>query len=183
MALPDHASFKQPADPSVLAWRYMELPQLLSLLMRRALHLTRLDNLEDKFEGSLPLHTRREWEAEMRRALESPAAGPLMEEFLRYFSRLLASGATSAKPDSSPVVFEVFELFRQLMRMGRALAIVRAEKETGAPVSESDATRKIPVRVEPFAYLSWLFERLPHLKSVEDFEAVLPWNAPAPTRG
>jgi transposase len=37
--------------------------------------------------------------------------------------------------------------------------------------------------VEPFAYLSWLFERLPHLKSVEDFEAVLPWNAPALARG
>jgi transposase len=37
--------------------------------------------------------------------------------------------------------------------------------------------------VEPFAYLSWLFERLPHMKSVEDFEAVLPWNGPAPTRG
>lgn len=37
--------------------------------------------------------------------------------------------------------------------------------------------------VEPFAYLSWLFERLPHLKCVEDFEAVLPWNAPAPTWG
>jgi transposase len=37
--------------------------------------------------------------------------------------------------------------------------------------------------VEPFAYLSWLFGRLPYLKNVEDFEAVLPWNAPAPTRG
>jgi transposase len=37
--------------------------------------------------------------------------------------------------------------------------------------------------VEPFAYLSWLFERLPHLKSVEDFESVLPWHAPAATKG
>lgn len=36
--------------------------------------------------------------------------------------------------------------------------------------------------VEPFAYLSLLFERLPHLKSVEDYEAVLPWNAQLPTR-
>jgi len=25
------------------------------------------------------------------------------------------------------------------------------------------------------AYLSFLFERLPYLKTVEDFEAVLPW--------
>lgn len=30
--------------------------------------------------------------------------------------------------------------------------------------------------VEPHAYLSLLFERLPHAKSVEDFEALLPWN-------
>lgn len=36
--------------------------------------------------------------------------------------------------------------------------------------------------VEPFAYLSWLFERLPHLKNVEDFEAVLPWHAQIPVR-
>jgi transposase len=34
--------------------------------------------------------------------------------------------------------------------------------------------------VEPFAYLSFLFERLPHLKSVEDFEAVLPWAVDIP---
>ncbi len=29
--------------------------------------------------------------------------------------------------------------------------------------------------VEPHAYLTHLFERLPHLKNVEDYEAVLPW--------
>ena len=31
--------------------------------------------------------------------------------------------------------------------------------------------------VEPHAYLSLLFERLPYLKTVEDYEAMLPWNA------
>jgi hypothetical protein len=31
--------------------------------------------------------------------------------------------------------------------------------------------------LEPHAYLTLLFERLPHLKTVEDYEAVLPWNA------
>jgi len=36
--------------------------------------------------------------------------------------------------------------------------------------------------VEPFAYFSFLFERLPHLKSVEDFEAVLPWAVDLPAR-
>lgn len=30
--------------------------------------------------------------------------------------------------------------------------------------------------VEPHAYLSVLFERLPHARKVEDFEALLPWN-------
>jgi transposase len=30
--------------------------------------------------------------------------------------------------------------------------------------------------VEPHAYLSRLFERLPHLTTVEEYEAMLPWN-------
>jgi transposase len=33
--------------------------------------------------------------------------------------------------------------------------------------------------VEPHAYLSYLFEKLPYAKSVEDFEALLPWNLQA----
>lgn len=36
--------------------------------------------------------------------------------------------------------------------------------------------------VEPHAYLTFLFERLPHLKTVEDYETVLPWNARIITR-
>jgi hypothetical protein len=36
--------------------------------------------------------------------------------------------------------------------------------------------------VEPHAYLSQLFERLPHAKTVEDFEALLPWNVRITTR-
>lgn len=36
--------------------------------------------------------------------------------------------------------------------------------------------------VEPHAYLSLLFERLPHAKKVEDFEALLPWNVNALAR-
>jgi transposase len=31
--------------------------------------------------------------------------------------------------------------------------------------------------VEPHAYLSLLFSQLPHAKTVEDFETLLPWNA------
>ena len=33
--------------------------------------------------------------------------------------------------------------------------------------------------IEPHAYLTHLFERLPHLKTVDDYEALLPWNARA----
>jgi hypothetical protein len=36
--------------------------------------------------------------------------------------------------------------------------------------------------VEPHAYLTFLFERLPRLETVEDYEAVLPWNAKAAMR-
>jgi transposase len=36
--------------------------------------------------------------------------------------------------------------------------------------------------VEPHAYLTHLFTRLPHAKRLEDFEALLPWNVNIPTR-
>jgi transposase len=34
--------------------------------------------------------------------------------------------------------------------------------------------------IEPHAYLSRLFERLPHLRTVDDFESMLPWNLKFP---
>ena len=42
--------------------------------------------------------------------------------------------------------------------------------------------------IEPHAYLSLLFAQLPYAKTVEDFEALLPWRVrtaltPAPLRG
>jgi transposase len=37
--------------------------------------------------------------------------------------------------------------------------------------------------VEPHAYLSFLFSRLPHTTSVEDFEALLPWKAKSEMSG
>lgn len=36
--------------------------------------------------------------------------------------------------------------------------------------------------IEPHAYLTQLFERLPRLTTVEDYEAVLPWNTPISPR-
>jgi hypothetical protein len=54
MTPPAHPSFEQPSDPSVLVWRYRDLPKLLSLILRNELYLARLDRLPDKFEGTLP---------------------------------------------------------------------------------------------------------------------------------
>ena len=49
-----HPAFPQPADTSTLAWRYIDLPKLLSLIVNRELYLRRLDLLPDKYEGLYP---------------------------------------------------------------------------------------------------------------------------------
>jgi transposase len=36
--------------------------------------------------------------------------------------------------------------------------------------------------IEPHAYLSHLFARLPHVNTLADYEALLPWNAPTHAR-
>jgi hypothetical protein len=53
-----HPSFRQPKDPSVLVWRYMDLAKLLSLLSLQKLYLRRLDLLPDKYEGVYPRRVR-----------------------------------------------------------------------------------------------------------------------------
>jgi hypothetical protein len=66
-----HPSFPQPPDASILAWRYMDLPKLLALIVKRELYLRRLDLMPDKFEGLFP--------SKMSTALEaaySAALGP-----------------------------------------------------------------------------------------------------------
>jgi hypothetical protein len=32
-------------------------------------------------------------------------------------------------------------------------------------------------QIEPYGYLAWLFQRLPHARSADDFEQLLPWHA------
>ena len=54
-----HQSFPQPRDPSVLAWRYIDLAKLLSLVSKRELYLRRLDLLPDRYEGLYPRRVRR----------------------------------------------------------------------------------------------------------------------------
>lgn len=37
-------------------------------------------------------------------------------------------------------------------------------------------------RIEPYRYLTWLFRQLPLAKTVDDYDALLPWNMPAELR-
>jgi transposase len=37
-------------------------------------------------------------------------------------------------------------------------------------------------RIEPYSYLTWLFRQLPLAKTVDDYDALLPWNMPAELR-
>ena len=41
----------QPEDRSIRLWRVMDLPRFVSLLHRRSLHFSRLDQFEDSLEG------------------------------------------------------------------------------------------------------------------------------------
>jgi hypothetical protein len=52
-----HPAFPQPSDPMVRVWRYMTLPKFIWQLKQQQLYLTRLDRLEDSFEGSLTSKT------------------------------------------------------------------------------------------------------------------------------
>ena len=36
--------------------------------------------------------------------------------------------------------------------------------------------------IDPYRYLHWLFRRLPLAKTVDDYDALLPWKIPADLR-
>jgi len=36
--------------------------------------------------------------------------------------------------------------------------------------------------IDPYRYLSWLFQRLPLAQTVDDYAALLPWNMPLALR-
>src|SRR5438093_349916 len=46
--------FVQPESDSVSIWRYMSFSKLIALIHGRALHFTRIDQLQDRFEGARP---------------------------------------------------------------------------------------------------------------------------------
>jgi len=51
----EHPDFKKPKDENARIWRYMDFTQFISILDKSALFFTRVDNLEDPFEGSCPI--------------------------------------------------------------------------------------------------------------------------------
>lgn len=52
-----HPCFPQPTDSAVKVWRYMALPKLISLIRSNSLHLARLDQFTDPYEGSTTART------------------------------------------------------------------------------------------------------------------------------
>lgn len=48
-----HRDFPAPPDDTVI-WRYVDLEKMLAMLCTRQLHLTRLDKLQDPWEGAWP---------------------------------------------------------------------------------------------------------------------------------
>jgi transposase len=36
--------------------------------------------------------------------------------------------------------------------------------------------------IDPYSYLTWLFQRLPLAQNVDDYDALLPWKMPADSR-
>jgi len=48
-----HPCFTQPGNVSIRVWRYMDLPKFIWLLKKKQLYMSRLDKLDDLYEGSL----------------------------------------------------------------------------------------------------------------------------------
>jgi hypothetical protein len=70
----EHECFRQPPEPVVLVWRYMDLTRLISIILRDELTLSRLDTLPDKFEGLHGRHFERLFREEMTANLADYAA-------------------------------------------------------------------------------------------------------------
>lgn len=49
----DHTAFDKPEKPQSKIWRYMSFTKFMSLIEKRALYFSSIDNLNDPFEGSI----------------------------------------------------------------------------------------------------------------------------------
>src|SRR5262245_880889 len=52
-----HPAFPQPESPDIAVWRYMDLSKFIWLLQHQELYFSRLDHLQDPFEGSVTRKT------------------------------------------------------------------------------------------------------------------------------
>lgn len=50
----EYPVFRKPKDENAKIWRYMDFTKLVSVVSKGALHFTRMDLLDDAFEGSVP---------------------------------------------------------------------------------------------------------------------------------
>ena len=61
----EHPCFPQPEDDSVRIWRYLDLAKFIWLLEKQQLYLSRLDSLNDPFEGSTPQFLVERWDQQL----------------------------------------------------------------------------------------------------------------------
>lgn len=70
----DHSVFKQPSNPDIKVWCYMDFAKYVSLLDKSALWFSRSDKFDDRFEGSTPYR-----ELELRRTHAESLENPQMQ--------------------------------------------------------------------------------------------------------
>jgi hypothetical protein len=92
MPVIEHPAFKEPDNPQIKIWRYMDFTKFVSTLEEGGLFFSRLDQLGDPFEGSVPranLTTRLEewkmyWDERNVKTLQE--ATPIMLQWQRQWS-------------------------------------------------------------------------------------------------
>jgi hypothetical protein len=72
------------ADRTVSIWRYMDILKFISLLDKKSLFFTRLDKLDDPFEGSITKHRQSE-----REALEKRYGAILYKDSSRFVESII----------------------------------------------------------------------------------------------
>ncbi len=55
----NHPVFREPDNPNIKVWRYMDFTKFVSLIDRKALYFARADLFGDAFEGAMPRHNYR----------------------------------------------------------------------------------------------------------------------------
>jgi hypothetical protein len=59
----EHPLFKEPENPDIKIWRYVDLAAFVAMLNSQSLFFRRADKFEDKLEASLPIGRRKKIES------------------------------------------------------------------------------------------------------------------------